>query len=160
MRILSLDQAIRCTGYAVHEGTDLIKQGSINLQKEKDTELRLRKMCTKIKDLIDEYKPDIVVFEDVSLRQSIKTLIALSRLQGAIIQTTYSYGTDYCIYPPTQWRSILGFNQGKDVKRPQLKDQAIARVAAQYHLDVKDNDAAEGICIGLAYIIEHNVKGA
>ena len=157
MRILSLDQASRCTGYAVYDGTDLIKWGLIDLHKEKDVEIRYDQMCNEIYALIKRYKPNLVVFEDVSLRTSIKTLIVLARLQGAIISMATLNNAKYHIYAPTQWRSILNIKQGNKIKRPQLKPEAIDYVKQCYGITEINDDEAEGLCIGLAYLKEHNM---
>lgn len=158
MKILSLDQASRCTGYAVYDNTDLVKWGLINKKKEKDTDLRYNQMCNEICKLIEKYKPNMVVFEDISLRTSIKTLIGLARLQGSIIYMATSHNAQYHIYAPTQWRKILGIEQGKKIKRPELKKQAIELVKQCYGFkETLNDDEAEGLCIGLAYLKDHDM---
>lgn len=101
-------------------------------------------------------KADIIIFEDVSLRTSIKTLITLSRLQGAIMDMSYWHNTAFKIYAPTQWRKVLGFNQGNKVNREALKVQAIDYVSKCYGITAKD-DIAEAICIGLAYLRDSGI---
>ena len=156
MKILSLDQSSRFTGYAVYEDTNLIKWGLINTHHYSSSENRYNAMCAAIDKLLIDYKPDVVVFEDVSMRQSIKTLIQLSRLQGSIIYMATSKGIEYRIYAPTQWRGIIGLKQGSKIKRPELKKEAIDFVKQIYEIDIND-DTAEGVCIGLAYLYDENL---
>lgn len=156
MKIVSLDQSSRYTGYAVYEDNKLIHWGLIDLHKESNINQRYISMCNGIDNVLITFAPDVVVFEDVSLRQSIKTLIQLSRLQGSIIYMTTSKGIDYHIYAPTQWRGIVGIKQGSTIKRPKLKKEAIDFVKKIYGIDIND-DIAESVCIGLAYLIEKNL---
>lgn len=156
MRVLALDQASIITGYAIFEDGDLAGFGKLTANKSSDPADRFEEMCRQIHLLFLKSKADIIIFEDVSLRTSIKTLITLSRLQGAIMDIAYSYGTGFKIYAPTQWRKVLGFNQGKAVRREVLKEQAIDYVSRCYGITVND-DVAEAICIGLAYLRDCNI---
>jgi hypothetical protein len=52
---------------------------------------------------------------------------------------------------PTEFRKELDFVQGKNVKREELKQQAINYVKKIYNLEVND-DVADAICIGCAVI--------
>lgn len=155
MRILALDQASILTGYAVFDNGDLVDFGKLSIEKSTPPTDRFEEMCRKIHLLFLKSRADIIIFEDVSLRTSIKTLIVLSRLQGAIMDLSYHYNVGYKIYPPTQWRKILGFTQGQ-TSRSDLKVQAIDYVKKCYGVTVKD-DIAEAICIGLAFLRDSNV---
>lgn len=95
---------------------------------------------------------DYVVFEDISLQTNVSTLLLLARIQGSIIQTCINNDIPYRTIKPTTWRKILGFRQGKDVKRANLKQQAVDYVEQKYNLRVKD-DVADAICLGEACIL-------
>lgn len=156
MRILALDQASMITGYAVFNNGDLVNFGKLTTDKTVSPADRFEEMCRQIHLLFLKSKADIIIFEDVSLRASIKTLITLSRLQGAIMDMSYLHNTAFKIYAPTQWRKVLGFNQGKEIKRDALKEQAIDYVYKCYGITAKD-DVAEAICIGLAYLKDSGI---
>ena len=114
-------------------------------------------MSEKIYDTIKSSQPDLVVFEDISQRNNVKTLIKLSRLQGMIMNICYEQDKDFLIYAPTTWRSIIGIPQGSQHKREELKKMAIDFIQQTYGIEVSD-DVAESICIGLAYLKQHNYK--
>lgn len=151
LKILSIDQSSVRTGYAIFNGTDLIKWGVLDFHKEKDIEVRLLGMCKDIDAMISKMKPALVVFEDVSLRTSVKTLIILARIQGCIMQSCYTRGIQFMIYAPTTWRRICEFSQNNKIQRKELKEQAIAFVKNGFGIRVGD-DCAEAICIGLAHL--------
>ena len=104
--------------------------------------------------MIVESNVDYVVFEDVSLQTNVSTLILLAQIQGAIMQTCVMNNIPFIVYKPTQWRKVLKFNQGKNVKRPELKQQAKDYVYNKYGLKLKE-DLCDAICIGEAFIKEY-----
>lgn len=155
MKILALDQAQNMTGYAVFEDSDLHKWGVIDYHRE-DVELRLPLMTNHILLLMNKYQPDVVVFEGVSLRDSVQRLIHLAWVQGCIIEMCLERKIPYEIYQPTLWRKILEFTQRNDMSRKALKEQAVDYVKTCYGIRVNDN-AAEAICIALAYLTDSGI---
>lgn len=126
----------------------------INLKKVKDKSERFNQMAKSIYDYIVYEKPDIVVFEDVSLQTNVSTLLLLAQVQGVIMQSCIINSIPYKLYKSTSWRKIHGFTQGQHIVRKQLKQQAVDFVKNKYDIDVKD-DIADAICIGEAYIKEN-----
>lgn len=124
------------------------------MTKIKDKNERNRTMYHSIQSRIKENHPDVVVIEDVVLQHSVKTLIELARLQGIIIGICDLYGINCVILKTTEWRKLLGFNQGK-IKREDLKKQAISYIKEKYNQDVT-SDEADAICIALAAKIKLN----
>ena len=157
MRICALDQSTNKTGYSVFENGILADYGLLNLSNEKDIDLRLKLMSEKINVTIQNSQPNLVIFEDISQRNNVKTLIKLSRLQGMIMNICYEQDKDFLIYAPTTWRSIIGIPQGSRHKRDELKQMAVDFIQHTYGIKTSD-DVAESICIGLAYLKQHNYK--
>ncbi len=155
LKLCSFDQSTTKTGYAVFNDSDLTRWGLIDCSKE-DPDIKFDNMIKQIEVIIKKISPDIIVIEDVNLRTSVKVLIQLSRLQGAIIAFCLENNIEYYIYAPAQWRKILGFTQGQSVKRSELKEQAIAFVRNGYGINVGD-DCAESLCIGLAYLKDNDL---
>ena len=100
--------------------------------------------------LIEEHKPDVIVFEDVAMQRNSATLILLTRIQGALLGYCFDHAITTVIYKPSVWRKMLHFTQGSKIKRNILKSQAVAFVKKYYGVEVND-DAADAICIGCAY---------
>lgn len=123
----------------------------------KDTNERMHEMIKRIHNMIIESDVDYVVFEDVSLQTNVSTLLLLAQIQGAIMQTCVMNNIPFIIYKPTQWRKVLKFNQGKSIKRPELKQQAKDYVYNKYGLKLKE-DLCDAICIGEAFILENQDK--
>lgn len=155
---MSIDQATIKTGIAVHCDGKLTMYDLIDLEKEKvDIPERIYVMVDRICKVILKNKPDCVVLEDVAMQSNPATLILLSRLQGAILGCCRVNKIPFDILKPSKWRKALGFEQGKGIKRPELKKQAVRFVKDNYGLKLSE-DVCEAICIGNAYLRMNNIE--
>lgn len=148
IKILAFDQALIKTGVCtLDDGT--VYHSLIDLSKMKDVDERRAAMRHMIQSRIKNNHPDLVVIEDVALQSSAKTVIQLAQLQGAIIGACEMFNIPYEILRPSEWRKTLGFKQGRQIKRPELKQQAIDYVAEHYG-EVVSSDEADAMCIAKA----------
>lgn len=151
IKILAFDQALIKTGVCtLNDGA--VFHSLIDLSKVKDTNERATKMRQMIQSRIKTNSPDLVVIEDVALQSSAKTVIQLAQLQGAIIGACDIFNIPYEILKPTEWRKTLGFKQGRQIKRPELKQQAINYVAENYD-EIVSSDEADAMCIAKAALM-------
>lgn len=156
IRVFSIDQSSQKSGTAVFDNSNLIYHGVIDLHKEKNAEIRIKNMCKQIKQLVEEYYPDCIVAEDVNLRNgSVRTVIMLARLSGNIQEMAFEADIPIIFYSPSTWRRIAGIKMGRDIKREQLKQEAIDMVRKSYGFKCGD-DEAEAIIEGLAYLKEND----
>lgn len=154
MRMLAFDQATQKTGVSYYEDGALRYCGLLDCGSIKDTDERFREMTRLIMGKIDEYSPDIVVFEDTdSGARSPRVLRLLSQMQGVIIGKCVLLDIPYHIYKASEWRQRLHFQQGPKIKREELKKQALSWVSRHYNFDPQI-DEAEAVCIGAAYLKE------
>lgn len=153
---MAIDQATTVSGLAIYEDNKLVQYNIIELKKSDDMKIRMKQMMQRLSKQITENNVDCVVFEDVSLQGNVSTLIVLAQIQGAIISTCVMNNIDYEVYKSTKWRRIIGFNQGRGVKRAELKQQAKDFVFNKYGLTLKE-DMCDAICIGEAYIKENHI---
>lgn len=150
MRIVSLDQSTRCSGYAVFEDGQYVESGIIDMSKSKlGTDERSFEMAKAIWGLIDKYKPSHLVIEDTQQQSNVKTVITLARLQGAIWGYAEAHGVKVHILLPSKWRAMLQYSQGPKVKRQELKQQSIDYVKKNLGLDLSE-DECEAIAEGIA----------
>lgn len=155
MNVLSLDQSTMKTGYAVFNDNLLITHGVIDLHKEHSSWEREQLMRIKIKDLIKQHRPKVVVLEGVSSKSNPQTVIMLGRLQGYILSAAWDKNADTKIYLPTEWRKINGIKQGPRT-RQELKEQSIRLVEDSYGVTLPE-DEAEAIAIGIAYMKDSGI---
>ena len=83
----------------------------------------------------------------------------------------FKYNIAYTFYVPSSWRSIIGTYDGtrQGMKRDIQKQKAVDKTNEIYNLGFvysktetktkhTDDDKAEAICLGLAYIKDNNRK--
>lgn len=160
--ILSLDLSTKSSGWSIlNDKKELIKYGCIT-SASTDLIKRIHKMTDEINVILQEEK-DIktIVIEEVRPEGATygvgnqKTHKALMWLQAAVaflIHDNFSNINIEYTYP-SSWRSILGIKTGKGIKRDTLKEADIEYIYNRFNISVND-DIADAICIGLAYLFE------
>ena len=147
MKLLSLDQASRITGYAIFEDSKLIAYGKIELEDE-DVGLRLVVLRNKVKELIDNYNIDFVAFEDIQMQTSVgsnvKTFKVLANVFGVILELVTELKIKYDIVSSNTWKSTLKI---KGRKRAEQKQNAQKYVEETYNVKATQ-DECDAICIG------------
>lgn len=149
--VLSLDQALRCTGYAVFVGDDLVEHGTLVTNDKSNIDERLASISDNVRSLCDMYLPDVVVFEDIQDQNNIATYKKLAFVQAVIMLYCFTTGVKWSVMAPSHWRRVLGGSWGR--KRDEQKEHAIDLVRQTCGIEV-GSDEADAICIGLAYIQE------
>lgn len=157
-RMISIDSSSSKTGWAYFLDGKYNKSGVIDLdtkecrKKYKDnSDKRIEDMCLAVWELLQAYKPDIIVIEKLNVSRNMNAVRVLSKVIGTVY--TYYVLADDCYYfeiQPTQWRSQLGMQSGRK-KRDELKKMAIEYVKNTLGIDVTD-DEADSICAGIGYI--------
>jgi Holliday junction resolvasome RuvABC endonuclease subunit len=158
MKILSFDQSTNLTGFSLLDNGEYVESGVIDKHSIKDTDKRIATMGLAMCKKIKEYKPDIVVIENIQKQSNTKTVIYLARLQGCIILYCASKDIDLKILHPTEWRSVLEYTQGSKVKREELKQQSRDYVKNTLGLSIESEDEVEAVCIGVAANKLYNTK--
>lgn len=150
MKILSLDQSTRVSGWSLFENNKYVCSGVVDMSKsDLDTAERSFEMAKSLWKIIKKYKPDRLILEETSQQSNAKVLIVLSRLQGMIIGYAEAHGVKVHILLPTQWRAALNYAQGPKVKRTELKKQSEDYVKENYGFNLSE-DENEAICINEA----------
>ena len=156
MKILSLDQSTRITGWSLFQDSKYLKSGVIDLHKIKDTDERSKQMGLEMCKLIEEYKPDEIVIEEVAMQSNINTLKKLARIQGMAIGFATAHNIPTHILEPSKWRAALKFVQGPKVKREELKQQSRDFVKNVLGLNIESEDENEATAINEA---AHKIYG-
>lgn len=147
MKVLSMDQSTTRSGWCLKENGVYVCSGVVDMTKSKlDTDKRSFEMAKGLWKVIDKYKPDHLVLENVQQQAGVKTVIILSRLAGMIIGYAEAHKVNVHIVSPSQWRKVLNYAQGPKVKRQELKQQSFDYVKENYNFDLSE-DESEAICI-------------
>ena len=152
-KLLALDQSSRCSGFAVFDDGDLIDSGTFTFTDE-DLGVRLTKIRDQVQKLIDKYKINEVVIEDIQLQatngktMNVTIYKALAEVMGVIVELFTEQSMKYTIIPSVVWKSELSI---KGKARAEQKKNAQAYVINTYNKKVSQ-DESDAICIGTAHL--------
>jgi Holliday junction resolvasome RuvABC endonuclease subunit len=147
MIVVGIDGSTNCTGICVMKDGALIDYTAIDLHKISDTDTRIGEMLHYLSEYLDKFDEiDLILMEESILKNNVSTVKLLSYLMGGVMY--YALQRDICFKRvlPTQWRAKCGIEQNKNIKRAQLKENAIRIVHDRYGIDVSD-DVAESVLI-------------
>jgi Holliday junction resolvasome RuvABC endonuclease subunit len=156
LKILGIDASTRCSGYClINENGELLSHSTFDYKSLKDIQERIDLQIKEFIKLFKEEKPDICYIENTWNKSNIETTKALTNIIGAIRCLCIGYKCGFNLILPSTWRSVIGIDFGKNVKRDEFKKRAIEWVNKKYNLNV-DDDEAEAICIAYAGNILNN----
>lgn len=160
MNLMAIDASTKSSGIAIFKDGELIEYKCVT-STSSDKFTRIFKMIDEIEKLYVEHQIDTIIMEEVlpeDVRHNQNTFKALMYLQAYIVGTMHTkYKQDIQLYEASHWRKLCGIKTGAGVKRESLKPKDIAFVKQQYNLLVND-DVADAICIGHAFLIEQGLK--
>lgn len=150
MKVLAFDQSTKVTGWSVFENAQYTDSGVIDLGKDTNTERRTKQMGLDICAMIGNHLPDCVIIENIQNQSNTATVILLARLQGIILGYCHAHNIRVEILGPSQWRAALQYQQGRSVKRAELKQQSKDFVKQNFGFKNFSEDRCEAICINEA----------
>ena len=151
IRLVSIDGSTQKTGIAYFCNGKYVEHILLDYSKDKNMEHRFESMSKGIWKSLDKYRPNIIYIEETYMANNPQTSKILTRLQGVVYAWCMNNGCEFNTIRPTSWRRQLKFQQGKNVKREQLKKQSLQYVLENYGLEVTD-DESDAICIADAVV--------
>lgn len=150
MRLLALDQASSTSGWAVFEDGKLIAFDKFTVDMD-DLGDRLVRIREVVKGLIEIYKIDYVIFEDIQLQankgNNVHTFKVLAEVFGVIYELLAELNIPNEAVLASSWKSTLGL---KGADRTAQKKAAQMWVLQAYGLK-PTQDECDAICIGSHY---------
>lgn len=148
-RVLAFDQASITSGWSVFDDEVLIKYGKWTSDGSNSTE-RIAQTKYWIASMIDKWKPDQVILEDIQLQkidgqgEAVLTYKKLAHLQGVISNYLYEKSIDFLVVPAATWRA---HSEIKGKTRTDKKKNAQLKIKRFYDVSVTQ-DEADAILIG------------
>lgn len=151
MRVLSIDPAIRNTGYAIIEGDHLKQQaidyGVITIPANIPQSGALSAVRTGLSNLISQYEPDVVAVEGIIYVQSVRTAISMGAARAAALIAAADSGLEVYEYAPKKVKKAVVGNGNAE------KGQVAFMVRALLGLsETPPHDAADAIAIAIAHL--------
>ncbi len=153
MRVLGIDCGGECTGYGVVEqdvqGSLLhLCSGAIRLSPREALELRLKKICEGLTDIIGSYSPEQVAIEDVFYAVNVKSALKLGHVRGVAMLVAAQAGLEVVAYSPLSIKSaVVGYGRAE-------KSQVQLMVARLLSLPAPPEppDVADALAIAICHL--------
>jgi crossover junction endodeoxyribonuclease RuvC len=153
MRVLGIDCGGEYTGYGVVEQDDdgqlrHLASGAIRLLPREALELRLKKICEGLTEIIASYEPEQVAIEDVFYAMNVKSALKLGHVRGVAMLTAAKAGLEVVAYSPLSIKSaVVGYGRAE-------KSQVQVMVARLLTLPAPPEppDVADALAIAICHL--------
>jgi crossover junction endodeoxyribonuclease RuvC len=153
MRVLGIDCGGEYTGYGVVEqdGDGVLHHlcsGAIRLSPREPLELRLKKICEGLGQIIASYSPQQVAIEDVFYAVNVKSALKLGHVRGVAMLTAAQAGLEVVAYSPLSIKSaVVGYGRAE-------KSQVQLMVTRLLDLPAppRSADAADALAIAICHL--------
>lgn len=149
MTILSIDSGIERTGYAIFKDKKYVISALIKTNNSDSTEIRLEKIYSKLNQVFKKYQPDVMVLEQLLFFRNQKTFIRVAQAQGIVMLLAAQNKIKVEFLTPLQIKQIVT-GYGKADKKSVQK-----MIKLTTDIDIKQDDEADAVACGLAYIYLH-----
>jgi crossover junction endodeoxyribonuclease RuvC len=151
MRVLSIDPAVRNTGYAVLEGDPrkptVLAFDVISIPSKIPQSAALSAIRTHLVNVIQKFQPDEVAVEGIIYVQSHQTAISMGAARAAALIAAADHGLPVYEYAPRKVKSAVVGNGSAD------KSQVAFMVRALLDLsETPPPDAADALAIAMAHL--------
>src|SRR5258708_18260090 len=146
MLILGIDPGTATTGWGLikkleESDFEIIEWGLIETDKETKPHIRLHEIHEQMLQLLDKFKPDVLVMEKIFLFNNAKTVIRVTQAQGVILLASASYTLDVFEYAPGTIKKHVAGNGRANKKEMEVAVREILgkKLAEQSLKDSKGN---------------------
>lgn len=151
MIILGIDTALRCTGYGVvnmlGKQFSVLDCGVIKNNRTAQHSECLRRLSGGIRQVIDDFKPDVAAIEGTFYFKNAKTAMVLGMARGSVISTLATLNIPCYEYAPAKAKqAVTGYGQAP-------KEQVAQIMAALFNLNVSamPDDATDALSLCICH---------
>jgi crossover junction endodeoxyribonuclease RuvC len=152
MRIFGIDPGTATTGYGVLDicGRNrfiYIASGIVRTSKDLKMAQRLQIVRADILSLLQEYKPDVVVIEQLFFFRNATTVIPVAQARGVILEAAATCRLPVAEYTPMQVKMHLTGYGKADKKQVQF---TVAKLLDHNQI-IKPDDAADAVALAVCH---------
>ena len=150
MRVLGIDPGYNIVGFGVVESSNnqVIDYGVITTPKNMPMSERLKVIFEATNELIDNFKPDEVAFEELFFNNNQKTAVAVAQARGVLIMACKLKMDRLFEYTPLQIKQALTGVGRAEKKQVQYMVKSILGLSSIPRPD----DAADALAVALCHI--------
>lgn len=142
-KVLAFDQSTRTTGYSFFVDGELKDFGKFTYT-DSDIGVRLNKIRNKVKSLVEQYEPTLVILEDIQLQENVDTFKKLAEVFGVLYELLTEMEVPHKAVLSSTWRAALNI---MGYERESQKRNAKKWVKKTYNIQPTE-DECDAICIG------------
>lgn len=133
---------------------EIIDSGILNLSKEKDHFVKIKKIFEFVIELIDKHNPDELAIESPFYSKNIQSMLKLGRAQGAAISASLSRELPIFEYSPRKIKqSITG-------KGSASKEQVAGMITTMFGHDFSafSFDASDAVGVAICHCLQNKIS--
>ena len=155
MRVLGIDPGYNIVGFGVVEsnGNKVIDYGVITTPKEMPMSERLLVIYKATKELVENFRPDEVAFEELFFNHNQTTAVAVAEARGVGVLACKEYTDKLYEYTPLQIKQALTGIGRAEKKQVQFMVKSILGLSQI----PKPDDAADALAVALCHIQTNNM---
>jgi crossover junction endodeoxyribonuclease RuvC len=153
-KILGIDPGTQVMGYGLIEIREnkpiILEMGVVIPGRYEDHYQRLKVLFEKTRQLVDNYRPDVLALEAPFFGKNVQSMLKLGRAQGAIMAAGLAIGLPIFEYAPLKVKeAITGMGRAS-------KEQVAYFLQKVYGLEElpKDLDATDAIAVAICHFIQ------
>ena len=157
MFVLGVDPGLSRCGYGVIQRKNgkenALAAGVIQTPPEMGTPYRLTLLRDEVRELIADYKPDVVAIERVLFQHNAATAISVGQAIGIVMTEGVSAGCEVVEYSPNEVKQAVAGHGGADKEEMEKMVRLLLRIGTP----LQPVDAADALALALCYLAR---KGA
>tara|TARA_Y100001970_G_scaffold66686_1_gene85058 strand:+ start:1487 stop:1969 length:483 start_codon:yes stop_codon:yes gene_type:complete len=157
MFVLGVDPGLSRCGYGVVQRKNgkenALAAGVIQTPPEMGTPYRLTLLRDEVRELIADYKPDVVAIERVLFQHNAATAISVGQAIGIVMTEGVSAGCEVVEYSPNEVKQAVAGHGGADKE----EIEKMVRLLLGIGTPLQPVDAADALALALCYLAR---KGA
>lgn len=158
MRVLGIDPGTLTSGYGIVAEEDHklfhVASGGISPSAKQPFPKRLKKIYEELEKIIDNYRPQVVVIEDIFVSKNIKSALKLGHARGVAILVAMNAGLAVFEYAPLEVKQAVVGNGMADKKQVQMMVKALLDLPKVPH----PADAADALAAAICHIHSSRLK--
>lgn len=151
LRVLAVDPGTQVVGYAVVDWDNgepsIVEASTIRLRGRLDHAARLLALHGKLRDIIEQYRPQQVAVEDVFLAKNARSALKLGQARGVVLLTAAEMGLPVFEYTPAEVKQAIVGHGGAS------KEQVQRMIAARLGVEsiAGPHDVADALAIAICH---------
>lgn len=152
MRILGIDPGLAIVGYGVIDRDErdrlaLVDFGTVITTPEDAFPVRLRKVASGVRRLVETFQPDAIAFEELFFNKNTTTAINVAQARGAALVSAAEKTDELYEYTPLQVKqAVTGYGRAEK-KQVQLMVSALLKLKSVPRPD----DAADALAVAICH---------